>query len=299
MLILRGIRKMKNHKLKMRTYACALVLSGVVGHAGAQLIAYEGFGMGTGLLNGASGGGSFGWDPGTWTDSPAGSATIVSSGLQSPASGLTVAANAAQTSATTVNIERNFDPVAVGPITTGSYYLSFLAKRLGPTTAQLNASLFLGSNRFDTILFANNPLVLSMNPTLGLLGLSTFSSPIPVSSSGNPFLIVTKVVINSIDGSGIPNATMSVFTPDNLDAPSALTQRVPDFTGNGDSSVLSGTSHVEFRTHGIDWAIDEIRFGRTLADVYQPGSEPVPEPATLAVLALGAFGALRRRRQGS
>jgi hypothetical protein len=288
---------MRIDRLKIRTYACALVFGSIVGQAGAQLIAYEGFDVTipqdqTSVpLNGLSGTTSFGWQ-GNWVDGAFGSGSlIVSPGLQSPASPLAGIGNTAQTGGGTVNFYRFLDSGMLGTVQAGNdYFLSFLANRVGSASVNLDTYVVLGGQSFGVSLYDTDQLGLVINSS------SPVSSAIPTSSAGNPFLVVTQIHINSINGSGIPNATMTVSTPDNLDAPSALTPRLT-LTDTGFANI-TGAGRVEFDVSDTNWFIDEVRFGRTLSDVYNT-TEPVPEPATLAVLALGAFGALRRRRQGS
>jgi hypothetical protein len=289
---------MRIDRLKIRTYACALIFGSIVGQAGAQLIAYEGFDVTipqdqTSVpLNGVSGTTSFGWQ-GNWLEAYTNTASIVSPGLQSPASGFAGIGNTAQTADTTANFYRFLDSGMLGTVQAGNdYFLSFLANRVGETGTSLTARIVFGAEAFDTTLTGNNQLVLSGD------NFSSNSPLLPNSNSGNPFLVVTQIHINAIDSLGVANFTMTSSTPNNLDGPSTLTGQASAISSTvGDITI--GSSSILFLTDVSSWAIDEVRFGRTLSDVYQPATAPVPEPTTLAVLALGAFGALRRRRQGS
>jgi hypothetical protein len=285
-------------KHNLHTYAIAAILGGLTSHAGAQLLAYEGFDISATTLNGNSGTSSFGWDTGsTWSDDGgAASFNIISPGLQSPATGNTVAPGAIQGVANTTFNYRPLSSTLFPTVQTGdTYYFSVLAQRTTPNvTSQLDIQLGLGTGFYDILLNPNNTLQVGINTY------SAPSTPIPTSPSNNPFFFVGQVTIGTIYGNGSADVTMNVSTPDNLDGPSTLSNRL-SFTENTSSPVnLIGGGFFGFASDTTleGWALDEIRIGRAIGDVYTPAqTQPVPEPATMAILALGAFGAIRKRRQ--
>jgi hypothetical protein len=154
----------------------------------------------------------------------------------------------------------------------------------------------LGSGKFFESAIANN--LVSED---GKISSGVIPASLAIDTTPNPIFMVGQLMRNVDVTPGVANLTFNLYTPADPNNPISLTNPLPtvsplttltgDFTSYGTS-----TNSIVFLTM-FSGGFDEIAFGASLADVSPlSATEPVPEPATLAVLALGALGALRRRR---
>jgi hypothetical protein len=273
---------------KMRIYALTAVFVGGAIGANAQLIVYDGFDYTAGsALNGASGGvnGPAGGWVNNWTSN---SAVVTTGGLQSPAAVAPPVGNAA-----VGNAQRDF---SLGPFGQGdTLYFSYLLKSNNGNSGTLNFNVDFAQDHVFTI--GTNGGAVSVNSPGATSGL------LPVSGLGNASLLIGKITIDSWDTGGTLDAstTFTAYTVQNPDAGyDALTNPLVQLSSGSDTFIYIGALPPTVSVDGgltQPYMYDEIRFGRSLSDVVGSNStQPVPEPATLAVLALGAFSALRKRR---
>jgi hypothetical protein len=269
---------------RKRNYALLAVFATAVAlRTNATLIAYEGFDAVLGPLSGQEGSTSSGWATGSsW--SVAGTGDVVAAGLQSPASVNTIAGGSLQKiNGTAMEAIRPFNPVT---LTTGQdIFFSFLERDMG---GSLSYILFnFQGQAFYTQIYPGG-FVQAGIPNIGTIG------TLPTSLT-NPLLIVGQIQVNNAI---THDYTLTVSTPSNPDVFGSPLTVLSTASGTTLPALDSSINRVLIHSEAADPAfkIDEIRIGTSIGDVYNT-TVPVPEPATLAVLALGAFGALRKRRQ--
>jgi PEP-CTERM motif len=277
-----------------------LVLGLMISPAHAVLIAYEGFDYDPGTLAAANGGTGWGsaWTAGTVVSGSLGYSTLSTTG------------NSAVISGANGSISAYRDLAAAQGA--GTYYVSFIGQRLSPhatlddntiraTSFQLHAGTGTSG---DERLSAGKATTAAPNQTYNWSEFSDGNGALGAESTtpitDQSFILMQVIVADDTDGQGPgvsddiarmwvnPSLTGSLGAPDvelnkaNGDNHDYLFGRVRVFSGgtNGDGLYA-------------DFAIDEIRIGTTLADV----GVRVPEPATLALLAMGVGMIFVRRRK--
>jgi hypothetical protein len=281
-------------KNNIRSYAMIAVCAGSIGLASqtrAQLIAYEGFDTNVGPLTGQSGSTSIGWDS-PWDDNGGDPFNAVTTGLQSPSTTNTVAPGSLESPANP-SVDSRADrflsfslPLVNDPFVTGTHtYFSFLEKGME------NASALFRLKIQNVSIDANfNGLGGISAELTGAPGSAGIINP---TNSTNPILIVGEFIITDASTN---TYTLNLFTPSDPNSVSSL-NLLSSTTASLFGSPHSGSGSVFVYSYqgSPSFSFDELRIGSTLDSVYNTAA-PVPEPATLAVLALGAFGALRKRR---
>lgn len=119
----------------------------------------------------------------------------------------------------------------------------------------------------------------------GVNGFSTQKSGVVASLV--PSYLVAQVLFNAAN-----NITVNLF----VDPVGALGAANASYTG----TMLTGSwDAIRINNNNSRSSFDNIVIGTTLADVYTPGSVPVPEPSSVALagLALVALSATARRRR--
>jgi hypothetical protein len=282
-LVINGGDEMINYNTK--SYVLIAIFAGALGtKTNASLITYEGFDTASlGALNGQAGASSTGWSLGSsWTT--LGSSDVVASGLQSPTTLNTVSAQSLQKVAGQQLYA--IRPYGLTTLTTGqSIYFSFLEQGMGGSNTFVDLA-FQGQG-FASVLHGNGTIQ-AAGPVLGTIGV------LPTSST-NPLLIIGEIQVNDAT---TRNYTLKLSTPSNPDisgSPLTLLSTASGVNVNVINNAINGIT-IFSQANDPVFTIDEIRIGTAIEDVYATAA-PVPEPATIGVLALGALGALRKRRR--
>lgn len=286
---------------KQTVVAALMALGTMVGTAKADLIAYEGFTQGSALgtwglggvdLAGLGGGSGFAanWTAsvGNWdnvreaTDRPVGGSYPLTSTLTASSTSLQYGGiNASLTLA---------NRALSSPISLGSgndYYLSYFVThfnngnglaQVGLTDSTSGNGVLIGYTHGD-------------NYAMNIMG-NTVTSASTLAADGTP-AFVTASIHTSSDGTN--QVTMNVYTgstPSAIDSPSATFTQTFTSSATLDTLTLNLASGWDAFVHD-DPRLADIRIGTTSADV----TGVVPEPASLALMGLGALSLLSRRRR--
>jgi hypothetical protein len=274
-----------------------------------QQISYEGFGYDNGALANQSGGtgfytgsGTYGW-AGNWSQDSGSTMNVANPGLTSPTS-LPVLGGLAVSSTPELSTGSLASRNIVLPYldTPGkSIYFSLLATPITQATRGSNRDIFALITGGTSFGLRMNSIFTGPNFGNSIDGLGSGGITLQNPSATNPYLFVGEIIQNADVANGATaNFTFNILTPTNPDLPvDSVTNPYYTFLTQTSDVVSYATPTVDDKlVFGLNtFAMDEFRFGTSIGDVAPTGTQPVPEPATLAVLALGAFGALRKRRK--
>lgn len=169
-------------------------------------------------------------------------------------------------------------------------YISYLANVSGNDVS--------GGGRFLDLSFSQDPAVgpilnrgytgLFSSGRIGIDNMSSNFSANNVAQAGETGFLLITINTSSADNDSI---TLDYY----LDpiGPGGVLATAPTASASISASRGSVTTHIGFRAGAnlIAPYVDELRVGSTLADV-----APVPEPSSLALLAVGTMAMMRRRR---
>ncbi len=282
------------------TAAATTALAAMVGSANAAAIIYEPFSQTVGALNGKAGGTGLG----TWT------ATTGSNGFTVGTETLSYG-----------NLDNTGGQVNVGNGTNGDISAH------APVTASLGSLLNDGSTLWFSVMFEKGSTSSPTNEksafAFGTAGVVTSFSGTYIGSSGSPGsgigfysaggsvnAAIWNVASNSNGGGFSVTAGSSVFivgkivwgatdtiTLYNVNPADVGTLTEAGLTGGVtksaalDQSAFNTIGMAERNSGGVQ-VYDEIRFGSSFSDV----TPPIPEPASLALLAIGGLLIAGRRR---
>jgi hypothetical protein len=309
----------------IKNYALIAVLATsvvVANRAQAQLIAYEGFDYSTGnsAVNLAGKGTNGpGWGTNLWTSQNAPFQAVVGGGTFNSPAGAALGSSGSHVdfADSDGNAALSERKLSIPTVNVGdSIFYSFQALNTDPSRANAGSNyssmgLTLGGSTFAVDILPRNSINIPSTPfdnpgpvDMGLIEAAGNVSPrfnIPVSPANNPIFYVVE--IKRVADVGLNThfdfSVSSVLNPDLpiTDVVNPLTTLM-SFSNIFVPYTPAGLTSVNLQIAGVGF--DEIRIGHTLADVSPaalPGPQPVPEPATLTALALGAFGVLKRRRK--
>ena len=246
--------------------------------AHAALIAYEGFDITSGSINGlaGTGGGTATWTSGTWNNtdnvwSAKATGLSYSNLVTTPGGGFSSGPGNQQT----------FRQLGAQSAT-GTYWLGYLFNRTtGGGGDSLGLSFYDGASESTFVGQAGNSNF-GFNAPFG-----NFTSTEPIVSGNTVFLLARYVMDGNTSGQ---TSTAHYWINPNISSQPS------------DASAVNGTGGTLFRafslsqirlgSFGSQGDFDEIRIGTTFADV-----SPIPEPSTVALLGLGALGLLAMRRR--
>lgn len=256
-----------------KTIAIAALASGLTwlsSNASATLIAYEGFDYpaGTGAIV-ASGG--TGW-LGNWDSSP--NFTINGTGLTQ--GGLAVTGGTATGPASDgVDISRQFTAT-----NSGSLWFSYLV-----TSAPGSYTKFMMRNtNFAT------PVYVGIEPWESSIHAGGLFDNGNLGTRNQQYLVLARIDFNAGTTANNEAVRIWMFADPNTPTGIAPTDGSATYT-DLDVTDLGTLNRARIHLSNANSKIDEIRIGTTFADV-----APVPEPAALALCAIGGLAMLRRRR---
>ena len=273
---------MQNLKLfPLLPFATALVAAASLLTATLQaaVIAYEGFDIPSGSLQGmkGSGTGTVAWQASTWNNTDnvwsADSTSTLSYGSLQTAMGTAFSSGAGNQ----VSF-RSFGSQSA----TGTYWMAFSMNRTtGNTSSSMGVSLFDGG-------FENTFVGQAGQTNYGFVAHfgGNFPSTTPVVSGESAFLLARYVM----DGNTVGQTSVAHYwvNPDISSQPS-------------DASAANGTGGTNFRAFAFDsfrlgsfgsqGVIDELRLGTTFGDV-----APIPEPASFVFAGVGLLALFAHRR---
>ena len=247
----------------------------------AALIAYEGFDIPDGSLQGlrGSGSGTTAWQNSTWNNtdnvwSAAASRSLSYSSLvTTPGGGFSTGDGNQQSF-------RDFGLQA----STGTYWMGYIFNRdIGGGSSSMGISLF-GSGEFTFVGQAGNP-------NYGFVAHfgGNFSSSTPVVSGEPTYLLARYVMDGNTSGQTStahywvnPDISTEPLTADAANGPAGTNFRAFEF------------DRFRLGSFGAQGTVDEIRLGTTFGDV-----APIPEPTSALLVGSGLMMALGRRRRSA
>lgn len=245
----------------------------------AALIAYEGFDIASGSINGlrGSGGGSATWLASTWNNTD----NTWSSSSPATLSYGSLVTTAGQGFSSGQGNQQSFRSFGTQS-STGTYWMGFLFNRTsGGTGDSLGISFFDGGGNERS--FVGQP----GQANYGFLAFfGDYRSTVPVVTGETAFLLARYVM----DGDS-NNATSTAHYWINPDISSQPTNAAAANGPGGTNFRAFGFDKIRLGSFGSQGVIDEIRIGTTFGDV-----APIPEPSAALLGALGGLILLRRRR---
>ena len=245
----------------------------------ATVIAYEGFDILSGSLQGmqGSGTGTIAWQASTWNNTDntwsADSTSTLSYGSLQTAMGKTFSSGPGNQQSF-----RSFGSQSA----TGTYWMAFLTNRTtGNTSSSMGISLFDGGSE-NTFVGQAGQTNYGFVANFG----GNFQSTTPVLSGESAFLLARYVM----DGNTVGQTSIAHYwvNPNISSQPS-------------DASAANGAAGTNFRAFAFDsfrlgsfgsqGVIDELRLGTTFVDV-----APVPEPSSILFAGVGLLALVARHR---
>ena len=250
--------------------------------AQAALIAYEGFDIPDGSLEGqrGSGGGTTTWQNSTWdnTDnvwSASSSRSLTYDSLNTTTGGGFSTGDGNQQAFRSFGLQAS----------TGTYWMGYIFNRVsGSGSSSLGISLFNGSNQ------ENSFVGQAGNVNYGFLAFfGDFTSTTPVVSGEATYLLARYVM----DGNTLnPNSVAHYWVNPDI---SAEPSTVDAANGSGGTNFRAfAFDSMRLGSFGSQGTFDEIRLGTTFGDV-----APVPEPTSALLIGSGLMMALGRRRRSA
>jgi PEP-CTERM motif len=262
----------------------ALAVLSAAAVAGAAPIAYDGFNYTSGSILGGDGG----W---VGVGSGTGRPTVVSGDLSYPGLPASVGGSVQLNNGTSANAAR----LSTGTITSGTVYYSFILQGSSSSSTNTSGAYFAG--------FDDHP---TGTGTTFTTAAGLFVRQDAGDTSKLDFGISTNGSVNkNWSGAYNPSDTLLMVgsftfggtsTLDIFDNPTAIPASDPSMlvtTGNDTVTAQILSFYLRGNTgEPATMNVDELRIGTSWADV-----TAVPEPASLGLAGLGAFGAIGRRRR--